>query len=1053
MYKLFFCIALISVSISMQAQVYSCDFESAAENSRWSLNHVNRATQLENKWYIGSVGQFGTTGKGGLYISSDADSARAVYSATAQMFTLAYCDVNMLVAGNYTIMFDYRIGGSPSAKMHVWWLPQDINLASATSAAPTNWLAKGGVLIASALRDTRIWKTFTGHFVIPSSTTKPGRLVFVWESAKSTPVAPAACVDNIEVFNGNALCAAAPTDLSYTQGVVSWKGAATQYEVCIYNSFTDSFEQLQTITGHSWTPNPTKEGMLYLYVRALCENGGHSEWSSTSAFVYIHGARCIDFYDISDNPNSTGVCYTGDFDTFIKKRQQGTMEKVDLGYESEQSMHTIHYMQGEIDPNTAEIDGGLVTIPQGEIASVRLGAYTSSGRSARIEYKYDVLPGMSDLLELKYAAVLESGGHGSSLTDTDMQPTLQLEVLDGNGNPLGSSCTQFTFMPGYGSTANWHSDPNAADYGKVYWCDWTTVTVSLRPYIGQTLTIRLTSTRCSYDTHYAYTYFTLGCRSGDLQGIACGDFSTDRFIAPEGFTCRWYKESDPTQSSILNANGEEYFDTLHISVKDTAIYMLECHNKEDYSCYYTLTANPNPRFPVADISAVATIGNCQHNVRFSNHSYVAIINRLDSTMTKSDESVQDVIWNFGDGTPEVSSSDTVQTHIYPETGGVFAPYVVASMSNGVCQDTMYLDTLYLENLYSKDVDTIVHCCENEGYKLPTGKVVYADTLYQWQTQNKYGCEVSNSIQVRYHNGAESTRTEELCEGGYVEFEGERYTKTGVYDVHLNTIYGCDSLLRLNLTVLPQLSVQVPDTIVVCADAPVLNIPYQHIAGRISAVAVSFPAGAVAQGMEPLYEFDAMEEVNIPLVQGLCPDNYHLTIDFGAPDCPTEPITTVLRIYYASSVIEQKNDLIALLNDQYNGGYQWSGYQWYCNGQPVADANTSYIVVDDSHLGDEYYCVLLREDGVSMPTCPIIYRGGKTALADGVMSGKIYPTILLPQQPIYISGLKNVAVVDMVGRMVGEYALPSGSVATIPAPTHTGVYFLIADHYVAKIIVE
>lgn len=1043
---------LLWIGVQANAQVYSCDFESDTENSAWSLNHVNRATQLENKWYIGKPGQFGTNGKKGLYISSDADSAQAVYTATGQMFTLAYRDVNALTAGNYTILFDYRVGGSPSAKMHVWWLPQDVNIASATSAAPTNWLAKGGVMIASALRDTKIWRSYKGNFTIPASMNKPGRLVFVWESAKSTPVAPAACVDNIEIYAGNNLCANAPTGVNYAKGTVSWQGSGTQYEVCIYNSFTDSFELAEIVNGKSWTPNPDKEGMLYLYIRSVCEDGGHSEWAYTSAFVYVKGARCIDFYDIGDTPDATGVCYTGNFDTFVRNHQQGTMEKVDKGYESNESMHTIHYIQGEIDPNTAEIDGGLVTIPQGEIASVRLGAYTSMGKSARIEYKYEVLPGMSDLMELKYAAVLESGGHGSSLADSDMQPTLQLEVLDGQGNPLGSSCTQFTFMPGYGSTANWHSDPSASDNGKVYWCDWTTVTVSLRPYIGQTLTIRLTSTRCSYDTHYAYTYFTLGCRSGDLQGIACGDFSTDRFVAPEGFTCRWYKESDKTQQSILNAAGKEYYDTLHISVTDTAVYMLECHNKEDFSCYYTLTANPNPRFPVADVQARASVGNCQHNVRFSNHSYIAIINRLDSTMSKSDETVQEIKWHFDDGT-EAISSDTALMHIYPDTGGVFVPYVVASMSNGICQDTIYLDTLRLENLYSPDIDTIVHCCENEGYKLPSGKVVYADTVYEWQTENKYGCSSLNRMQVTYHQTAQSTRTEELCEGGYVDFEGQRYTATGVYDVHLNTVYGCDSLLRLNLTVLPRLSVDIADTVIACADVPVLNIPYQHLAGRLSGVAVHFPADAVAQGMDSVYMFAEGEEVNIPMADSLRPDDYTLMIDFGAPDCPAEPIYVVLRVYYASSVIEQKNDLIALLNDQYNGGYSWTGYQWYCNGEAIESANTSYIVVDDSHLGDEYYCVLLRTDGIEMPTCPIVYAGGKTAIGKTDWVGKVYPTIVAPHGTVYVANAEYVTIVDMTGRMVERYALPLTTPSTIAVPSHPGVYFLITDNYAAKIVVE
>ena len=1047
-------VLLLWGSMPAAAQVYSCDFESDAENSAWVRNYVRRATTLENKWYIGAPGSFGTQGKKGLYISSDADSARAVYAATGQMFTLAYRDINALTAGTYTLLFDYRLAGSESAKLHVWWLPQSVTVASATVAAP-NWLTRGGIPIATALRNTPVWQSYSMQFVVPASA-QPGRLVFVWESAQSTPVPPAACIDNIQIYSGS-LCAAPPTDLTYSKGTVKWTGNAAQYEVCIYNSFTGTFEQRQIITGNSWTPAPTTEGMLYLYVRALCPDGGCSPWVSLSEFVYVKGARCIDFYDISDDPTATGVCYTGDFKTFVRNKLQGTRQKVDFGYASAESMHTIHYMQGETDPNVAEKGGTLATIPAGEVASVRLGAYTSSGQSARLEYKYRVLPGMSDLMELKYAAVLQSGGHGSSLTDSDMQPTLQLEVLDGNGNPLDVGCTQFTFMPGFGATANWHFNPNDEEYGRLYWCDWTTVTVSLRPYVGQTLTIRLTAARCSFDTHFAYTYFTLGCRSGDLQGIACGDFSTDRFVAPEGFSYLWYKETESRDNPILNAQGETNYDTLHIDVKDTAVYMLECHNLEDYSCYYVLTANPNPRFPKAKAdNAKQEVKDCQHIVTFTQDSYIAIINRLDYSATRSEEPLQEIIWNFGDGSQPLISADTVLTHNYPPTGGDYVPYVVASMSNGVCKDTLWLDTLHLANLLSANVDTVVHRCEGEGYELPqpSGKTVFADTLYRWQTKNDYGCDVENSLQLRYHAPAQSTQTEELCEGGYIDFEGQRYTETGVYDVRLKTIYGCDSLLRLNLTVLPRLSVQVPDTLIACADAPFVNLPYRHLAGRLSGVAVHFPAEAVAQGMDSLYEFLAGDEVNIPLVSNLRPEDYVLTIDFGAPDCPAEPVAVVLRIYYASSVIEQKNDLIALLNDQYNGGYQWAGYQWYRNGVPIPDANTSYIVVDDSQLGDEFYCVLLRTDGVQMPTCPITYVGGKTAaVSDAALSGWVYPTIVKPLQTIHIAGAKRLMIVDMLGRIVREQTLSPAATSATQAPACAGVYSIVTDHYATKIIVR
>ncbi len=1042
--------ALVAMTQTAEAQrVFSCDFESAQEQQAWQLLVGNLAAQLENKWYIGAAGQFGASGQNGLFLSSN-NGQSATYSATGQMFTLAYRDLPTMAGGDYTILLDYRILGSENAKLHIWWLPTTVRIGSNTSQAPsTNWTTNGGVQIAQGLRNVSVWESLKKTFTLPQNAAA-GRLVFVWESSNSTPKAPSACIDNIEIYQGKTLCAAAPTNLKYTNGILKWNGTANaDYEVCLYNAYTDKFDAAQQVTGTSWVPTPSGEGVLYMYVRSKCADGGHSEWANMWAFVYQKGARCIEYFDISDDPSATGVCYTGKFQDFFLNKAQGTRQKVDYGYASDESMHTIHYVN-EIDPNTADIDGGLHVIPTGEVASVRLGAYTSSGQSARIEYKYTVQQGMSDLLEFKYAAVLESGGHATVYTGGDYQPTLQLEVLDGKGQPLSSTCSQFLFVTGDGSTSKWHYDKNKT-YGQVFWCDWTTVTVSLRPYVGQTLTVRLTATRCSYDTHFAYAYFTLGCRSGDIEGIACGDFSTDRFIAPKGFTYRWYKEDDATQTSIVQ-NGKTDFDTLHIEKTDASIYMLECHNTEDYDCYYTLTCNPNPRFPRAVATATAAAADCQNMVKFTNGSQIVYINRETMDSVYTDDTPQEVIWHFGDGKEEVNNG-TELTHLYPEEGGVFAPFVVASMSDGVCTDTLYLDTLRLPNIKAADTDTTIHRCEGDSYELPTGKVVYNDTTYSWPSTNKYGCEATNIIRVRFHEPAESVRTEELCEGGYVDFEGERYTETGVYDVHLKTIYGCDSLLRLNLTILPKLVVSVPDTIVLCADAKTLSIPYERVAGKLSGVSVQFPEDAVAQGMEEEYEFAVGDEVVIPIDSVLRADNYPIVIDFGAEECPADPVTLVLQVHYASLIIEQKNDLIALLNEEYNGGYTWTSYQWYRNGEPVADAKTSYIVVDDSHIGDEYYCVLVRPDGVEMPTCPITYTGGKTAIDNASANGMVRPTLLNGGQTIYIRNAKTIRIVDMMGNVVSRLTTDGAGEATMAAPAQAGVYFVQTDAYRTKIVVK
>ena len=946
----------------MSAQAYFCDFEDSTECTQWVRNYMKKPASLENKWYIGAPGQFSAEGSNGLYISSDADSARATYVATKQMFVLAYRDLT-LAQGQYTVMYDYRIAGGTGARLSIWWLPRSLQISSSGKNMAPDWTGDGGVRLGFVKYNNPTWQSEACSLNITNLNTQ-GRLVVVWESQEGIPNPPSACIDNIVIFNGD-LCTVSPRSVNFAKGQVTWQGNATQYVVTAYNTLTGDFLPTDTLNSNSWTPIIQDEGYYIIYVKALCNDGGYTPWATTTAFIYIPGKRCVEYMDIGASNTNTGVCYVGDFDTFIKHSQQGILGKVDDGSDAATSMHTLHTTQGEYDANTRHIDGGFKTIPDGEIASVRLGAYTGSGQSARIEYKYAVQQGMSDLLDLRYAVVMESGGHGSSLSDPDMQPTFRLDVLDGRGVPLASTCAHLDFMPGFGDTQSWHND------GTTYWCDWSTVTVSLRQYVGQTLTIRLTSTRCSYDTHYAYAYFTIGCRNGSLEGIACGDFSTDHFTAPEGFNYEWYKASDP--STIVGTERE-----LHIDTKDTAIYVVDVISPVKAGCYYSLTANPNPRYAHAELQVEEiTHTNCTNNVIFRNLANVSYINRETYAETISDEPLDAVYWDFGDGTGEIESRDATIFHAFPATGGSFRVRQVASMSNGICQDTVDFLLELPDVTHAQRVDTLVEACAEAGYELPNGGGrVYNDTTYHWLTTNKYGCFVDNQMKLHFFTSTEDTTRQTICEGEVYPFEGKEFSKAGTYTMRYVSVYGCDSLRVLDLSVTDRLDVEVPDTIFVCADNPYLDIPYEVLKGTMGNQALlSFDTLGIQAGFEAAYNCIPNEVLQIPMEDSLRAGYYPAEIVFDAECAPLNPSRIVVAVQYANTVMESMAGLLALYNSKYNGGYEWTEYQWYCNGQPIEGANMSYLMLTTEDVGNSYYCVLTREDGVVIASCPIIYDAG------------------------------------------------------------------------------
>lgn len=1052
---------LLAYGNIMQAQThYSCDFEDAQECNKWTRNAGTQGEKCENKWYIGSIGNFDPNGRNGygLYISSD-EGKTSSYTTKSGSSVVVYREIQ-LQEGDYFLDFDWRALGAKNASIEVFWTPSSLNTNSNPKGQPSGNLRQYKLGGDTVLYGSISWQSIRMSMHIDADKAD-GKLVFIWNCARNgaVPNLPAGCIDNINItpysecekpeWKRNAK----GDILAYNNNTatLSWKGngQGAVYQVRDYNMEDGKVVLYDSISQDSVQLKTYTEGYHVFSVRTLCGENSFSEWISTSVFIWIPGNRCVDYMDLDK-----AKCYYGEFaNPFVDTAV------FDKGYASMESRHTIHYVKGETDPRT---ENKLYTVPEGEIASVRLGNWNIGAEAEAIEYEYTVQAGQSDIMELKYAVVLEKPGHGES-NGINEDPQFLLNIYDQTGKQIEpSTCFSANFAGSStgGGVDKWNRWLPASELSlstdTIVWKNWTTLSVSLRKYIGQTLKFRFTTKDCLHTGHFGYAYFTIGCRSGDLEGIACGDFDTDHFEAPEGFNYEWRKvEND----SVITENGFPYVDgnVLHIDKLDTCIYAVEVISKLGDHCSYTLTANPNPRFPKAKVTGKERVENCTNYVDFTNASHIYFINRKNGSLSESKEPVEDMIWDFGDGYPLVHSTASTITHQYPSSGGKFTAKAIASMSNGVCQDTVLIE-FELPDL-SAGTDTHINKCVGEEFTLPTGVVVTTDTIYTYGDKNQYGCDADSRIIVRFHKQKNDTVSDEICEGEIYVFEGDTclfdgksYDTPIEYTKLLTSVAGCDSLRVLYLTVHPQLQVDsIPDTLTICADERVLAIPYNYMKGQLDGITVRFDTIAWAEGFDSVYTFSSGEEIRIPMPDKLTPGDYPLSITFVSSQCPLDPIPVIVHVRYASSVIAQKDDLIALLNEANNGGYSWIGYQWYCNDTLIVGAETSFIVVDDSHKGDEYYCLLTDENGVTIATCPIIY-GNKTPI-ENVSGRKVYPTWLSTHDYIHIEGENEVILVDVLGNKIASYSSQE-SHFTIPAPSHSGLYFLLnTKQIIARIYVH
>lgn len=1045
---IFIVILLLSVAVlrAQQLTSYTCDFENAAENAQWRLNESAASRPLSeftNKWFIGQAGGFGVgaaAASSGLYISSGtgADTLVSSYSNAKSVFVTASRTLQ-LAQGTYSVVFDYEaMGAGAPDGVYVFWVEGANTLTygnysdrTSLSLPPyaTNTTRYGGV---------PNWRSSAFSFTTAGN---GGKLVVLWLNSMTPPVEPAGKVDNIMVYPGTQV--APPTNVHYdgNTNTLSWNGSAASYDVMLYNYNTQTLSSFTGVTGNSMQmPNINEEGYYYIYVRSV-SGDGHSTWAYTEKFVWIKGARCIDMFDITSDNSGAAKCYSGSYKSSYYGGTSGWDLKessgaIDFGADNELSQHTIHYKQGERDPRTGN---QLKTIPDGEIASVRLGGHwnTDGNMCSTVEYEYNVQAGVSDILELKYAAILEYADyHYNPTTGVSEEARFKLEILR-NGQVI-DQCAQGDFMAGVGEAGSWHryqylkSEHPECNYDRdIFWCDWQNISVSLRNYIGQKLTIRLTAYSCEATIHIGYAYFTINCQGGDLQGIACGDFSTDHFEAPEGFNYRWYKEDEP--DNILGTS-----QTFGISPQDTSIYLVDMISKTKSQCYYTLEANPNPRFPQAKGKMLSTkAANCQQTVDFEQDCKVVRINRLhtwDSVFT--DEPVERISWNFGDGSPVEFSQEKKVSHVYPAEGGTYNVTVTAEMSNGVCADP-YTFTITLPDITTPDTHEDIHYCEPG--------TDHQDSLIR---ANTYGCEYYEIKHHYYHLPYDTTYTDRICEGGRYFFPGDKkyYTVTTDTTLQLRSVYGCDSLISLKLIVDPKLEVEYPHSVKACLEDGLFSMPYRTISGSMDSIKIYFSAEDQQQGFEPVYRFANGEEVIIPLPANARPDIYDVEVEFGGERCQMEIQPLQLMVTYPTSIVMQNGGFIATQNADYNGGHEFVSFTWYKDGEKL-DHTASYLPTSPSDIGSTFVLSLMRAgEDYAVESCPILYSPATQGIdLLGADAFRVWPTSVEGGGTVYRSAGAACTVYTVLGTPVASFP-KTDVVSSFAAPSQSGMYIVVFDNH-------
>lgn len=278
--------------------------------------------------------------------------------------------------------------------------------------------------------------------------------------------------------------------------------------------------------------------------------------------------------------------------------------------------------------------------------------------------------------------------------------------------------------------------------------------------------------------------------------------------------------------------------------------------------------------------------------------------------------------------------------------------------------------------------------------------------YTYTTTNAVGCDSVVTLHLIVETCLPPEPPEPTCEGKttygeeYVTvcdtllpyiWKGKDYTATGNYTYTTTNAVDCDSVVTLHLIVETCLPPTPPeptciglDAVVtmdtLCADDRYLPLHIDITKGKAITYSLTFDEAAQQQGFEsvPTSAFHRNLTIPVPFpadsTRYVRPDRYSMTLSLTDTCGMVNNFTLPFTVLYPKWLIMQKwNDVLAIKNERYNGGYTFSSIRWFCQGQELngRGEHHSYIYTQPELLrfGEPYYALLTRTgENYAIRTC-------------------------------------------------------------------------------------
>lgn len=986
----------VGTAVAQKPHSYYCDFEDAAENAKWKLNTPkNESYAWVNLWNIGDAAA--SLGRQSMYISPDS-GLHAGYSRTESRIMIAWRELD-LEAGRYDVAFDWMCGGdSARAALLAAWVPEsqfnDMVCKLNDDYKSAKWIKDNMLKFngSELLTGGSVWSHAVNTL---ESDGTPHRLVFFFiYSSAAQLVQPGPCVDNIQFSRNNC---GEPTNMQVhplSQMVtMSWVSAGESFNMRFHKMGETYATVFKDIKANSFSAS-MQEGVYDIQIQVICEGDTSVWYNFPTAFVYE--MKCFDYLDLTNERCSFSPSTPSDYhDT----DQLGLLQpgKIDYGFTSMMSRHTIHFHPEEYDArtyNSVDSEGKSVmplkTVPDGALASVRVGSWEKAARVARVEYDFTVDAREASVLMLQYAMVLESSGHPQDI----MRPRMTIDIVDYNTGVSLSTCTTVD-LASKTSGPGWYRVPDPAypDGSRdVCWRDWETLGLNLAEYDGRHVKVKITTYGCNASIHYGYAYFVLTCTSGQIRGIHCGWTPTREFIAPEGFNYRWYLKDMPYET-----RGDS--NVFKVDYDDDRDYAVDITYKSNPECGFTLYANAIPRFPIPEATYKLEQRDCGNYITFTNTSHIRTRNWKTGQEIETSVPAEYIVWDFDGLIPEgLDTQDKIWNPSFrlpdEEADYHFSLRAIVGLCDSIQDFYIHVPRAGEDSIVEK-----VQLCEGEIYS-HGGKYYQSDTMIVDRDYNVAGCDSIHVVDLRFVDAIRDTIDTIIHEGESYTIGTQTFTETGKYEVTMRSFAGCDSIVTLNLTVYANLEMEITSVENPCPGAASFLIETHARKGTPDTYALHFGAAGTAVGFADQSGSlggTADNTITVPVPAGVLPGYYPFSILFDSEKNGSSEVANEVAVYYPASLIQQRwDDVLGILKAEYNGGYDFVAFQWFRNGKAIEGAVEPYLYVAEKLKAGDAYSVAVTQPGEarSLNTCEYIVPAAgsgapKAAPQKQILNGQIY----------------------------------------------------------------